>query len=253
MQPNGQTGFTAALLSPDVETPQGIVDPQGRIAPKRFAVYRNNVTVSLIDALCAAFPRVLTMVGEDFFREMARRFVRATPPTSPLIMQYGYEFPAFIAAFEPAKQIPFLADIAHLDRAWLDSFHEADSPLLDAHKFAGVGEDELAGAVFSPQSSFYIIKSKFPLVTIWNAAKAGTPPILSETPAPEWALVVRPLYDVDVISVSAAEGGFFEDLKIGKNLGQAAENAMVNDEQFDFAAALAKVVNCGAFTDVNFE
>lgn len=253
MQPSGQSGFTAALLSPDVDTPQGIVDPQGRIAPKRFAVYRNNVTVSLIEALSAAFPRVLTMVGEDFFREMARQFVRVTPPSSPLIMEYGYEYPDFIAAFEPAKTVPFLSDIAHLDRAWLDSFHEGDASLLNANKFAGIGEDELAGAVFVPQPSFRVVKSQFPLVTLWNAAKSGTPPVLANTPAPEWALVVRPEYEVDVISVSAAEGGFFFDLQSGANLGQAAENAMENDAQFDFAAALAKVVSCGAFTDVNFE
>ena len=87
MRPDGQTGFTEALLQPDAPVPQNVVDPKGRIAPKRFAVYRNNVTVSLVEALKATFPAVVALVGEAFFAEMARQFVRKTPPQSPLMFK----------------------------------------------------------------------------------------------------------------------------------------------------------------------
>jgi len=39
-----QDSFTDALLNPDLATPSGLVDPKGRVAGKRFDVYRNNVS-----------------------------------------------------------------------------------------------------------------------------------------------------------------------------------------------------------------
>ena len=48
--------FSAALLEPDRETPALVTGQSGRAVTKRYNVYRNNVTVSLIDALAAASP-----------------------------------------------------------------------------------------------------------------------------------------------------------------------------------------------------
>jgi hypothetical protein len=62
---------------------------------RRFAVYRNNVVVSLIDALADTFPVTQELVGEDFFRAMAGVFVRHAPPTSALLAEYGEGFSGF--------------------------------------------------------------------------------------------------------------------------------------------------------------
>ena len=68
---DGRTpGFAAALLDPDRRVPDGISGPDGKRANKRFSVYRNNVTVGLIDALGEIFPAVKRLVGSDFFRDL---------------------------------------------------------------------------------------------------------------------------------------------------------------------------------------
>ncbi|MGO7609263.1 DNA-binding domain-containing protein, partial [Rhizobium ruizarguesonis] len=81
--------FSPALIYPDAETPLCVVGPNGKGAVKRYNFYRNNVTVSLIDALVVIFPSVQRLTGTDFFRAMARFHLRATPPTSPLLFEYG--------------------------------------------------------------------------------------------------------------------------------------------------------------------
>ncbi|TIX38107.1 MAG: DUF2063 domain-containing protein, partial [Mesorhizobium sp.] len=63
--------FTAGLLDPDRGPPHSVSGPNGKAAVKRYAVYRNNVTVSMIDALAASFPATLRITGPDFFRAMA--------------------------------------------------------------------------------------------------------------------------------------------------------------------------------------
>ncbi|MEP4753707.1 MAG: DNA-binding domain-containing protein, partial [Nitratireductor sp.] len=100
-QPNNPAGaafagpFAAPLLDPDRPTPPGVAGPGAKAGDVRYNVYRNNVTVSLIDALADTFPAVRRIVGEAFFRDMARLYVRREPPRSPLLFDYGHGFAAF--------------------------------------------------------------------------------------------------------------------------------------------------------------
>jgi len=91
-----QTEFRAALLDPASPSPEGVRNPDGMHATKRFDVYRNNVAVSLTDALETAFPVVNKLVGNDFFLAMAGAYLRAHPPKSPVMMFYGDEMPTFL-------------------------------------------------------------------------------------------------------------------------------------------------------------
>ncbi|MBL8587921.1 MAG: putative DNA-binding domain-containing protein, partial [Methylobacteriaceae bacterium] len=107
--------FAAALLSPGAPAPPGLTTWNGSDPARRFAVYRNNVVVSLIEALSGAFPVTRELVGEEFFRAMAREFALGHPPRSPVMARFGEELPGFIAAFAPARELPWLADVAALE------------------------------------------------------------------------------------------------------------------------------------------
>ncbi|MBV9559741.1 MAG: putative DNA-binding domain-containing protein, partial [Bradyrhizobium sp.] len=95
--------FASALLDPAGATPVVVTGPAGKSGLKRYNVYRNNVTVSLINALAAVYPAVQRITGVEFFRAMARFHVRTTPPSSPLLFEYGRDFPAFIETYEYAR------------------------------------------------------------------------------------------------------------------------------------------------------
>src|SRR5690349_7765390 len=107
-----QRSFAASLLDRGRPVPSGLTGPDGAPSEKRFSVYRNNVVVGLIDALKANFPAATRIVGEEFFRTMARAFVTRHPPVSPILLDYGAEFPDFVTGFEQAATLPYLADVA---------------------------------------------------------------------------------------------------------------------------------------------
>src|SRR5258708_3906255 len=141
--------FAPALTDPTYSTPMGVIGPHGKGAVARYNVYRNNVTVSLIEALADIYPAVQRITGAEFFRAMARFHVRAAPPTSPLLFEYGRDFPAFIESYEYAQHMPWLADVARIERAWLDAYHAADAPPLRPATLVQVPPDRLGDIVFT--------------------------------------------------------------------------------------------------------
>jgi Putative DNA-binding domain len=91
--------FAAALGEPSAPPPATTHGRLGAPDARRFAVYRNNVAVGLIGALEARYPVSRRIAGDDLFRAMARAFVRAHKPRSPVMIAYGAEFPEFVAEY----------------------------------------------------------------------------------------------------------------------------------------------------------
>jgi Putative DNA-binding domain len=91
--------FAAALGEPSAPPPAMTHGRMGAPDARRFAVYRNNVAVGLIGALEARYPVSLRIAGDDLFRAMARAFVRAHRPRSPVMIAYSEEFPEFMTEY----------------------------------------------------------------------------------------------------------------------------------------------------------
>ncbi|YBV94507.1 DNA-binding domain-containing protein (plasmid) [Phyllobacteriaceae bacterium JZ32] len=242
--------FSPALLHPERAAPAAIRGPNGKAANKRYNVYRNNVTVSLIDALAAVFPATQRITGVDFFRAMGRFHVRATPPTSPLLFEYGREFPDFIGRYEYARQMPWLADVARIERAWLDAYHAADAEPLRPEALAAVPPERLADAVLVPHPATHILRSRFPAATIFAANRSDGPVGPIEATGPEDTLVTRPGLEVIVRRLPPGGAIFLAHLIEGRPLGMAAAAALEESSQFDLPANLAGMIGAGVFTTI---
>jgi hypothetical protein len=91
--------FASSLEDPSAAPPAITHGRTGASDARRFAVYRNNVAVGLIGALEARYPVSRRIAGDDLFRAMARAFMRAHKPRSPVMIAYGAEFPEFVADY----------------------------------------------------------------------------------------------------------------------------------------------------------
>src|ERR1700733_179615 len=96
--------FAAALGEPSAPPPATTHGRMGGPDTRRFAIYRNNVAVGLIGALEARYPVARRIAGDDLFRAMARAFVRAHRPRSPVMIAYGEEFPEFVAEWNRHRE-----------------------------------------------------------------------------------------------------------------------------------------------------
>jgi hypothetical protein len=244
--------FADALLDPDCATPAGVSGPNGKAARKRYNVYRNNVTVSLIDALSAVFPATMRITGTDFFRAMARSHVRANPPTSPLLFEYGHDFPDFIERYEYAEPMPWLADVARIERAWLDSYHAADVEPLASQALVSIPAEQLSDTVFVPHPATRILRSSYPAVTIFAANRCNGQVGRIEGTAPEDGLMTRPYLEVIVRRLPPGGAVFLTCLIAGEPLGTAAALAIADSPAFDLAANIAGMLEAGAFHTLTY-
>lgn len=244
--------FSAALLSPDATTPALVTGPRGKRADRRYDVYRNNVTVSLIAALASIFPAVERITGADFFRAMARFHVRETPPVSPLLFEYGSDFPDFIDRYDYAADLPWLSDVARIERLWLDSYHAADAPALDAGALSAVPPEDLGMLTFEPHPATRLIASAHPAVTIFAMNRDAIP--LGRVDArPEVGLVTRIEDEVTVRRLAPGNAAFLGALLDGRCLAAAAAAAFEAEPALDLSGAIAGMIAAGAFSGIEME
>ena len=237
-----QASFARALLDPERQVPDGVTSHTHAAPAKRFAVYRNNVVVGLVDALATRFPAVQRIVGEEFFRAMAGVFVRAHPPRSPLMMDYGDDLPAFVETFAPAAELPYLADVARLEAARTRAFHAADAAPLTAAAFAALQPAELEALRLQFCPGIAIVRSAHPIVTIWamNVDEAEPAPI--DDWRSEDALVSQGIRGGGA-AAAPRRRRLPRELARGRELAEAALAAMQETARFDLAENLAGLMS----------
>lgn len=214
-----EAGFAEVLLHPG--TPTGLTSWNGSDPGQRFGVYRNNVLVSLIEALRVRFPVVEALVGADFFAEMAKTYALDMPPASRLMKDYGATFPKYIAGYAPADTVPYLSDVARLECARTIAYHAADAPALGIADLAAIARDRLADLHLTLHPSVAVIESRFAIVSLW-AAHQGVLDISGVDPfQPEDALVLRPQAVVEVRQLPPGAAAALHALRAGANVGDA--------------------------------
>lgn len=241
---SSQAEFATALFAPLAPVPAGITTRRGEPDPTRFNVYRNNVMVSLIGALEQRFPVTRKLVGDDFFKMMARAYIATSKPRSPLIWQYGGDFPSFVAGFEAAREVAYLGDVAATEALWTRAYNAADAEPMPVSTLAAIEPDLLPAARFVPHPSAGLLCSRWPAGSIWEAHQHD--PVTSFSHAgSETVLVVRPDSEVQVHLLPAQDRDFAAALFAGRPIGEAASIAAAND-RFDFGRAFVGLISLGA-------
>jgi len=234
--------FAAALGEPSAAPP---VMTRGRLgAPdvRRFSVYRNNVAVGLVGALEARYPASRRIAGDDAFRALARAFIRARKPRSPVMIAYGEDFPEFVAACAGTE--PCLADVARLENAWVQAYHAEDEAAATLGDLADLSLELLPEARIAFHASARLLRFSTPAASIWASAQAGDGPAAPVAEIAEDALITRPDADVRVRILPPLGYDFALRLQQGATLIEAA--LALDDPVFDFGTHLVGLVESGA-------
>ena len=241
-----QALFRAALLDANATVPSGLSDGSGAPAGNRFSVYRNNVLVSLTEALTVAFPLLVKLLGPQGFAQLADVYARQNPPQSPLMMHYGATLPAFLEGFAPLAHLGYLADCARFDIEMRKSYHAADAANLDPAVFQQ-DEAALMQLKLRLKPATRLLRSPWPLYDIWafNMTEGAPKP----RAVAQDVIITRPEFDPAPHLLGPGGADWFEALNTGEPFGDACENAATNHEHFDLMTTLTQAISTQALTE----
>ncbi len=210
----------------------------------RLSIYRNNVAARLTDALSATYPVVCKLVDRRFFAYAADTFIQRNLPTGACLVDYGADFPSFLAVFPPTAKLKYLPDVAKLE--WI---------IHRVHRFVrppGISIAALSEVRADPARislritpSIRFVASPYAIDQIWMAHQGDD----------SWADLRLPRTGVH-LQVSGSDGlrlvplpppswEFRSRLADGETLGNACAMATAISSDFEPASALSDLFKEG--------
>jgi len=223
---------------------------RGIAVERRLNVYRNNVFASLGAALAAVYPVVARLVGDGYFRQLARGYVVRHPSRSGNLQEFGAHLPAYLRKQATLVPLPYLADVAALEWACHEVYDEADEAAFDAASLAELDSHAQTRLRLHLQLATRFVASPFPVLAIWQANQAASggdvAPVSLDAGAVR-ILVGRRDFEVEFRVLGVAEDGFLRALAEGRTLATALRTALENDAGFDVGTTLGRHFALGTF------
>lgn len=239
-----QDGIAAALRDATAPRPPWLA---ALAAQPGFAVYRNTVTQGSLDALRANYPTVRQLLGGDCFDGSALAFMRRHPPSDGQLLLYGEGFASHLAHWAPTAALPYLPDVARLDRLWTESHSAADAPLPNAAHLVALPPEALGGLHLRPHpAARWLWCAEHPAYTLWQRHREALPLAAPLTWQGEGALLTRPGAAVGWCALPAAGCTLLDLCATGLPLGEAAAATLGQHPGADLGALLAQLLRAGA-------
>jgi hypothetical protein len=237
-----ERSFADAILSDDAAIPASVQLASGPATTSRFGVYRNNVMASLLNVLASRYPVARKILWPDTFDGAARLFVTLQPPRSPVLLHYGEGLPQFLRTIGRGAAAEYAADIAELEAARTRAYHATDAMPLPGEAFARLSPDLLSNLRLKLHPSITLLRSRFPVVSVWEASQTNMDVGVWKEEA---ALIARPHLEVEVWRLPPGGYEFFSALVEGKAIGSAIEGAIAVAADFDLAASFRILIGAG--------
>ncbi|MBO9558747.1 MAG: putative DNA-binding domain-containing protein [Caulobacter sp.] len=244
-----QDAFAAALAERTTAPIAGWLPDSAAELPG-LAVYRNTIAKGCVDALAANLPTVARLVGDEWFTAAAALFARDSPPSSAALLAYGEAFPAWLEAFPPAGELPYLPAVAWMDWRWTTALFAPEAEPLAAEAFA-LAPEALAAARprLHPSLAFAWFDDGTP--SLWLAAREPDADDLELSPEPQGVLIVRPHDAVTARVLDRAGHAFLAAAHDGASLGEAIITAAEADPTTDLATLFAALIADGVFSGLD--
>jgi len=220
-----QEAFHAAIFQNDTRLNNQITERNGLSGETRLNIYRSSVLGIQTDALAAVYPVIQQLVGEPFFRTIGRDYLRKHPSPSGDLHELGAQMPGFLARLAAVSELPYLADVAHLEWAWHRVFHAANDTDMDLQALANIPADEQAEIIFSLRNGARLLESDYPVHRIWevNQKEYANNETIDLAEGGVHLLIWRNGFELRIDPLEEAESQFLHGIKEGLPLELLAE------------------------------
>ncbi len=215
---NTQAEFIEALLQTDQTC--DLVVPANHLA-----IYRNNISVSLINALKNTYPLVLALLGEDFFIMTAKEYMLQYPSRSGNLHDYGEYFSHFLESYEPVHHLIYLTEVAQFEWACHVIYLAPNHPPFVHHALADFTPEQQAELHFLLHPACWIKKFHFPILDIIDLCKTNPQATLDLNKEGVNLLLIRRELDFALLPLEADDFAFLQALNQNQTLTEALQAA----------------------------
>jgi hypothetical protein len=199
--------------------------------------------LALVELLRGQFPVVRKLLGEDSFAALAEQFVDVSEAV-PALPRLADEFPQFLRGFRRGASVEYLADIAELEGARVTATRFLRIPALPPAKLSSALRNPIGTMRFDFHPSVSLIKSRFPIVTIWELNQADEDRLLKHWGG-ERALIASRFGEIAVWRLPPGGFVFLGMLLGGATWASAIAVASGSDRGFDVDVNRALLIEAG--------
>lgn len=249
---DAQQSFSNALFDANAEARAlPLFKGDAELAEQRFALYRGNLSTTWDKTLAGAYPVLQALVGEEFFGGLSRAYGKAHPSEDGDLNQFGAHFAEFLKGFPPVAHYPYFPDMARLEWALHRAHYAPNIKAIVPADLAELWPDRLDDSCLYFHPACRLIASEWAVVTLWQAHQPNTELAFPSQMAHNNAgLIVRPQWKADVMPLKAGAYAALAALQQGKTLGEAIDDALEIEAEFDLALHLKQWLEAAIFVAV---
>nr|WP_314859971.1 DNA-binding domain-containing protein [uncultured Undibacterium sp.] len=247
-----QKDFSRLLVAADLGPVPDLFSTDAELIEQRLAIYRGNVQSIWTKALLNTFPVLQQLVGDEFFTFLALQYGRQFPSQSGDLNQFGSQFSSYLSTEAAVEDYPYFAAVAALEWHLHCAYYAENVDLIGLAQFlTGAGDTvQHCRLLFHPAANLF--QSSYAAAQVYlahqeQAIRAIDVPLNTSC----FALVSRPKWRVELMLLDAASFRALQALQQGEILGDALEQAMSVDSEFNVALQLQKWFALGVF--IGFE
>ncbi len=218
-------------------------------AARRVQVYRNNIHSTLVESLQSIYPVVQSIVGEEFFKQTARKYIETHSSTSGDLREYGEKLPNLLESLEQLNELRYLSDIARIEWLCHVSWYAENAESISIERLQSIETESYQNIQLVLHPSVYVLKSEFPVFKIWefclDEQKTESSKTIDVNSGSQCVLVKRDGHEVKVYHISDDLHCFISMLSQGGTLGQLISQLMETNADFDLAKSLHQVFALG--------
>jgi hypothetical protein len=247
-----QSQFASAVFDEVDEPAASAIYDYGIDATARLGIYRNNLREGFTKTLALEFPVIERLVGDDYFRQLAREFLRKHPSRAGNLHHVGEPFARFLAAWFDGTEYAYMADVAALEWAYQEVMIAADAAPFELATLRSAAPETLGTLRLALHPACRLVRSTYPIVRIWraNQPESASDDTIDLGSGGDRVLIRRAAEHVEFHRLPAGQFALLERLAQGTRLGAAFEAALADDPEFDLAEALRRLISLGVLADI---
>lgn len=200
--------------------------------PQRLQIYHNNVYSILTRTLEQTYPLIQNLVGDDFFRLIAKEYIINYPSRSGNVNDYGNYFDNFLAEFEPTKHLVYLPEVTQFEWTCHELATAADHTPFDMGDLSNIPSDEYINLTFVLNPACRVMKFHYPILDIIDLCQSKHNENVDIDAGGADLLLIRRTNQIALVPLSGSDYLFLSFLQEGKTLSEIIEIVTASDPTF---------------------